>query len=68
MNLVAKGCHHPIHREIAARKSGAESTDSFLTQADLERAFQTVHPSVETEEIRRLEKWMAQMGIHYKAA
>ena len=68
VNLVAKGCHHPIHREIAARKSGAESTDSFLTQADLERAFQTVHPSVETEEIRRLEKWMAQMGIHYKAA
>ena len=42
---------------------------SALTErvsADLKAALKRVHPSVETEEIRRLEKWMKQMGIEYQ--
>lgn len=68
VNVVEKGCQMPINREILARKQGRMDTDEKLTSADLQAALQRVHPSVETEEIRRLEQWMKQMGISFRNA
>ncbi len=67
VNMVERGCQQPINREILARKQGFAEANEKLTEADLKVALKRVHPSVETEEIRRLEKWMKQMGIEYQA-
>ena len=66
VHIVEKGCQMPINREIEARKQGNAQPDEKLTSADLFQALKRVHPSVETEEIRRLEKWMEQMGISFE--
>lgn len=66
VNIVDKGCQAPINREIHLRRNGNAQPDEKLTEKDLRLAMKQVHPSVETEEIRRLEKWMQQMGIHYQ--
>ena len=63
INLISKGCQRPINREIEAEKENRPEVDERLTQADLEQALEKVHPSVETEELRRLQRWMKQMGI-----
>ncbi len=67
VNMVEKGCQMPINREIQARQQGFAVNNEKLTEADLKTALKRVHPSVEMEEIQRLEKWMKQMGIAYKA-
>lgn len=67
VNMVERGCQQPINREILARKQGRTEVNEKLTEADLKAALKRAHPSVETEEIRRLEKWMKQMGIEYRA-
>ena len=68
VNMVEKGCLLPINREILARKQGNPEANEKLTEADLKTALKRVHPSVEMEEIHRLEKWMKQMGIAFKPA
>ena len=68
VNVVDRGCQKPINREIDARKGGNTDPQELLTEADLRQALRQVHPSVEMEEIRRLEKWMRQMGIHFMEA
>lgn len=68
VNMVEKGCLLPINREILARKQGNPEANEKLTETDLKTALKRVHPSVEMEEIHRLEKWMKQMGIAFKPA
>ena len=68
VNMVEKGCLLPINREILARRQGNPEANEKLTEEDLKTALKRVHPSVETEEIQRLEKWMKQMGISFKPA
>lgn len=68
VNVVDKGCQYAINREIQARKQGRLDTNEKLTEADLQEAMKHVHPSVEPDEIRRLEKWMKNMGIAFEKA
>jgi len=62
-NLVKKGCQYPINRSIVRKLRGETESDEYLTQQDLENALATLHPSVEPEELTRLEKWMKKIGM-----
>ena len=68
MNLVKRGCMQPTNRCIAKLNAGESYDQEVLTQNDLERALSKLHPSVEKEEIERLEKWMHKVGIQIPAA
>ena len=63
VNLVKRGCQRPINRSIRRMQDGEASPAEYLTQEDLLLALNTLHPSVEPEEIERLEKWMKKVGI-----
>lgn len=63
VNLIKRGCQHPINRTILRKRAGEKEPTEFLTQQDLTDALSTLHPSVEPEEIQRLEKWMKKIGM-----
>lgn len=65
VNLVKRSCQHPINRSIRRKAAGETAPEEFLTQADLNNALALLHPSVEPEEIARLEKWMKKIGMAY---
>ncbi len=67
VNVVDKGSQYSINREIQEMKKG-HAADEKMTEADLLEALKHVHPSVETDEIRRLETWMKKMGIAFEKA
>ena len=62
-NLVKRACQLPVNRSIRAREQTGQAGEEFLTWEDLERARKSLHPSVEDAEIKRLEKWMKQVGM-----
>ena len=66
VNVVDKGSQYGINREIGARKQGYLDVYEKLTEADLQEAMKHVHPSVEPEEIKKLEAWMKKMGISFE--
>ena len=68
VNLVKRSCQHPINRSIRRKIAGDSAPEEYLTQADLDISLSTLHPSVEPEEIERLEKWMKKIGMAYPAA
>lgn len=63
VNLVRKSCQYPINRSIERKAKGEQTVEEFLCQQDIEQALSRLHPSVEPEEIERLEKWMKKMGM-----
>lgn len=65
VNLVKRSCQRPINRSIRRKNAGEAAPEEYLTQADLTHALETLHPSVEPEEIARLEKWMKKIGMAY---
>lgn len=67
VNVVDKGSQYPINREIQEKKQG-HVADEIISEADLLEALKNVHPSVEIDEIRRLETWMKKMGIAFEKA
>lgn len=67
VNLVKRSCQHPINRSIRRKHAGETAPDEFLTQDDLNSALSQLHPSVEPDEIARLEKWMKKIGMAYPA-
>lgn len=67
VNVVDKGSQYPINREIQKKKQG-HVADEIISEADLLEALKNVHPSVEIDEIRRLETWMKKMGIAFEKA
>lgn len=67
VNVVDKGSQYSINREIQKKKQG-HVADEIITEADLLEALKNVHPSVEIDEIRRLETWMKKMGIAFEKA
>lgn len=68
VNLVKRSCQRPINRSIQRKMAGDVNPEEFLTQEDLDNALSMLHPSVEPEEIARLEKWMKKIGMAYPAA
>lgn len=68
VNLVKRSCQRPINRSIRRKLAGESTPEEFLTQADLNNALLHLHPSVEPEEIARLEKWMKKIGMAYPAS
>lgn len=62
-NLVKKGCQYPINRSIVRKLRGETEPQEYLMQQDLENALASLHPSVEPEELIRLEKWMRKIGM-----
>lgn len=68
LNLVKRGCMQPTNRCIAKLNAGEPYDHEMLTQADLEHALSKLHPSVEAEEVARLEKWIHKVGIQIPAA
>lgn len=65
VNLIRRACQLPVNRIIKRTEQGEPDPEEFLTQPDLDKALSTVHPSVEPEELQRLEKWMDKFGISY---
>ena len=61
-NLIKRGCQKPVNRSIDRRVKGEEQVEEYLTQEDLEKALETLSPSVEQAEIDRLTKWMKKVG------
>ncbi len=68
MNLVKRGCQRPVNRGIEKMKDGLDGAQELLTQQDLDLALEKLHPSVEPEEIARIEKWMVKVGMKLPAA
>ena len=66
VHLVERCCIPAIERGIKTRESGLCKSEEFLTKEDLDEVLPTLHPSVEPEEIAKLEKWMKKLGIQYK--
>jgi len=62
-NLVKRASLKPVNRSIQRLESGQDAPEEFVRQADLDRALAALHPSVEPAEIKRLEKWMRQIGM-----
>lgn len=58
VNLVKRSCQRPINRSIAREKQGEKEPEEFLTMEDLECTLEKLEPSVEPEDVERLEKWM----------
>lgn len=65
VNLVKRSCQRPINRSIERIQQGEKEPEEFLTQEDLNLALTKLHPSVEPDEIARLEKWMKKIGMAY---
>ncbi len=65
VNLVKRSCQKPINRSIRRKQDGDTAPEEYLTQEDLDHALGALHPSVEPEEIARLEKWMKKIGMAY---
>lgn len=68
VNLVKRGCQFPINRAIRRKMAGDKEPAEFLTQQDLTDALSALHPSVEAEEVERLEKWMKKIGMKWPSA
>ena len=68
MNLVKRGCQRPVNRGIEKMKDGQDGAQELLTQQDLDLALEKLHPSVEPEEIARIEKWMVKVGMKLPTA
>lgn len=68
VNLVKRGCQLPINRAIRRKKAGETDPAEFLSQQDLLEALRALHPSVEPEEVERLEKWMRKIGMKLPTA
>ena len=68
MNLVKRGCQRPVNRGIEKMKDGQDGGQELLTQQDLDLALEKLHPSVEPEDIARIEKWMVKVGMKLPAA
>ena len=68
MNLVKRGCQRPVNRGIEKMKDGQDGAQELLTQQDLDLALEKLHPSVEPEDIARIEKWMVKVGMKLPAA
>lgn len=64
-NLVKRGSQRPANRTIARLKQNEQNPEEFLTQDDLIQALEKLHPSVDPDEIHRLEKWMDKRGMIY---
>lgn len=62
-NLVRRAALHPINRCIDRRQSASDEIQDVISQADLDAALALLHPSVEQEELKRLEKWMRRIGM-----
>lgn len=68
VNVVDEGCQYAINREIEAKSQERLDVHEILTEADLQEALKHVHPSVEPDEIKKLETWMKKMGIAFEKA
>ena len=68
MNLVKRGCQRPVNRGIEKMKDGQDGAQELLTQQDLDLALEKLHPSVEPEDIARIEKWMVKVGMKLPTA
>ena len=67
-NLIKRACQLPVNRSIRKKMAGEQTPEEYLTWEDLDKTRKTLHPSVEEAEIRRLEKWMKQVGMQMPAA
>ena len=67
-NLIKRACQLPVNRSIRKKMAGEQAPEEYLTWEDLDKTKKTLHPSVEEAEIRRLEKWMKQVGMQMPAA
>ncbi len=67
-NLIKRACQLPVNRSIRKKMAGEQAPEEYLTWEDLDKTRKTLHPSVEEAEIRRLEKWMKQVGMQMPAA